>query len=124
MYENGTISIEDLFLIIKSLESKIDSLQKQLSQLSASTPQKEWFTLEELREYLPSHPSESTIRRMVKDKTIPTYRSGKRLLFRREDVDEWLNGSKATPTSNHEKDAICFLSRTHTTCVAPWRQHA
>ncbi len=124
MYENGTLNIEDLYLTIKNLESKIDLLQEQLSQLSASTPQKEWFTLDELRKYLPSHPSESTIRRMVKDETIPTYRSGKRLLFRREDVDKWLSSSKTTLTSSYETDATCFLSQTRTTGAAPWRQHA
>lgn len=124
MYEYGTETIEALFLTIQRLERKIDALQNQIKSLSVNPDhnQVEWLTLEELRMYIPSRPSESTVRRLVRNQTFPVYHSGKRLLFKKSDIDMWLQLSKTTSTTQSITDATDYLAQQKARRPAPWRQ--
>lgn len=48
------------------------------------------MTFEECRTYL--NVSERTLRRYVGAKEIPFYKIGRQIRFRREKIDEWLEG--------------------------------
>ena len=125
MYENGTINYEELILTLQRLESKIDRLQKQLGSIKSaekSGSDEIWLTLKELQGYLPTHPSESTVRRLIASKRIPSYRSGKRVVMKRTDVDNWLASSKGMSVTEPKETTITFKNGTKK--LPPWRRNA
>ena len=50
----------------------------------------ELITVKDLGRYLPSHPKQSTVYSWVNDNTIPHYKSGKTVLFRRQEIEAWV----------------------------------
>ena len=126
MYEYGTINIDALFLIIQRLESKIDYLQNKLDALlpARQTTESEWMTLKELQDYIPTHPSESTIRRLVSSRAIPSFRSGRRVLVKKSDVDDWLMRTKRSATHETDDSTSSFVSEQKVSKLHPWRQKA
>ena len=50
----------------------------------------DWFLMDDLCGYLPERPSKSTIYSWVSKKSIPFYKRGKRLLFLKSEIDNWL----------------------------------
>ncbi|MDE5607955.1 MAG: helix-turn-helix domain-containing protein [Muribaculaceae bacterium] len=126
MYEYGTINIDALFLIIQRLESKIDYLQNKLDALlpARQTTESEWMTLKELQDYIPTHPSESTIRRLVSSRAIPSFRSGRRVLVKKSDVDDWLMRTKRSATHETDDSTSSVVSEQKVSKLHPWRQKA
>lgn len=49
----------------------------------------EVFNIKELANYL--HCSESTIRKLVRNKVIPSFRIANRIFFRKNFIDMWIN---------------------------------
>ncbi len=49
----------------------------------------EVFNIKELANYL--HCSESTIRKLVRNKVIPSFRIANRIFFRKNFIDTWVN---------------------------------
>lgn len=61
----------------------------------------EVFNIKELAEYL--HCSESTIRKLVRNKVIPSFRIANRIFFRKIFVDMW-NNNQSTNNCEVMKD--------------------
>lgn len=107
--------------ILRRIENKLDSLQKQIDELTPKVDSDTtWLTLKELSEYIPSHPSESTIRRMVRDKAIPYSKAGKRLVFQKSDIDQWLLSTRSKSVREVEAEAHKTMATIRRN-VAPWR---
>lgn len=49
----------------------------------------EVFNIKELADYL--HCSESTVRKLVRNKVIPSFRIANRIFFRKNFIDMWIN---------------------------------
>lgn len=66
--------------------------------------QKTIFTLDELSDYLGLKPS--YIRKMTSNKEIPHYKpSGKKLYFRREEIDEWVLSARVSTAEEIRSEA-------------------
>ena len=52
------------------------------------------FSVNELSQYL--HISQSTIRKLVREKSIPHYRILSRIFFDKESIDTWINNQEIT----------------------------
>ena len=50
----------------------------------------ELMNVKNLGWYLPSHPAPSTVYSWVNDNTIPYYKQGKTLMFKKSEIDKWL----------------------------------
>lgn len=124
MSENGTTTIEGLLLTIQRLEIKIDNLQKKIDSLQSNKHKSEsqWLTLKELQDYIPSHPSESTVRRLISSYAFPSFRSGKFVIVRKSDVDEWLQHSKQMSAQETDMCSDIFVSNKKSLKQPPWRQ--
>lgn len=97
---------------ISKLESKIEELESKLDKLtSVSDTTTDRMTLEELKQYIHTRPSESTIRRWMKD-GMPYSRLGKRLVFSKEKVDNWMKS---------REDISQFAAQSVARPIAPWR---
>ncbi len=67
-----------------------------------------WFDVKELKEYLPTHPSTSDIYAKTHNRTIPFHKSGKRVIFRKIEIDTWLlsNQSKTLNQITEEAEKV------------------
>jgi excisionase family DNA binding protein len=84
------------------LEALIEnSLRRVLSDLKSDPPKQEdaWMSLEDLRQYHPDKPSKQTIYQWVFYRQIPFHKGGKKLRFRKSEIDAWLNQSISSPSN-------------------------
>ena len=112
---------------LNSLQSEIRQLREILSSLLSKqdpsiTEVQEWLTLEQLKEYIPGHPSTPTLRRWIKQENMPSQRIKRKLVFKKTDIDAWLNSRTGATDVELEKKAEQFLKSSGKSHVAPWRQ--
>lgn len=90
---------------LNELDSKIDGLNN-----SPQTPLSEiWMNLKELREYLPSHPAEQTVYGWTSCHQIPFHKKGKRIMFLKSEIDDWLHDGKMKSQKELEQEAENFI---------------
>lgn len=114
--EETKISFENLPDMVFSLISKIDSLESKLQQTVFCNNKKEqntkqWFNIEELRDYLPEHPSKATIYSWVSKRLIPHHKGSKSLRFSQSEIDKWLESGKRKSDLEIAEEAIKYLSK-------------
>jgi len=72
----------------------IDSLQEGMKDLrvhfSNRSAEEVWFNVDQLREYLPTHPARQTIYQWVNQRYIPVHKKSKTLMFQKSEIDKWL----------------------------------
>jgi predicted DNA-binding transcriptional regulator AlpA len=93
---------------INILFDQIGEIKALLSIKPQDTP-KEWMNVEELIEYLPSHPARQTVYAMVSRKDIPCTRINGRLIFIREEIDEWLKNKKKLSKEEINQQVAKFI---------------
>ncbi|HVN57777.1 MAG TPA: helix-turn-helix domain-containing protein [Bacteroidales bacterium] len=87
------ITFDNLPDAVQELHKKIDRLLNQTQAAKQSDPDK-LLTLEELIEFLPEKPAKQTIYGWVNGRLIPYEKHGKRLYFRKSEVDMWLSNGR------------------------------
>lgn len=89
-------------------QQQLDRIEALLKKQNALT--KEVLTLEEAAEYLQL--SKSCLYKMTSNKEISHYvPGGKKIYFRRTELDNWVFNSKVTPSSEFDKDIENYLGR-------------
>lgn len=63
---------------------------------AAKTPEPEYLTIDQLRDYLPQNPAKQTVYQWIHFKTIPYHKRGKSVLFRRSEIDLWISQTRRT----------------------------
>lgn len=72
-----------------------NSLKKVLSvQAKQTTETDRWFDLDGFRDYHQGHPSRATVYGWVSAGIVPCHKSGKRLLFLKSEIDQWLKSGR------------------------------
>jgi excisionase family DNA binding protein len=94
----------------------MEFIQKELEQIKKfieeqSILRKEVLTLDEASLYLGQ--SKSSIYKLTSKREIPFYSpGGKKIYFKREEIDAWIYQSKMMPTTEVESEINNYLSRT------------
>lgn len=73
--------------LLESIDTKIEKLTVS-SRSNDDVP--ELMSVKDLSKYLPSHLSASTIYGWCCENSIPYYKQGKRSVFKRSEIDQWL----------------------------------
>lgn len=73
--------------LLESIDSKLDKVNVVPIPTDDTT---ELMNVKDLGRYLPSHPAPSTVYSWVNDNTIPYYKQGKTLMFKKSEIDKWL----------------------------------
>jgi predicted DNA-binding transcriptional regulator AlpA len=97
------ISIDQLNAL---LDEKVEKIISAISQKNNAPHTDQWFDLNGLIQYLPSHPKPQTIYEWVHKGIIPYYKSPdtKMLSFLKSEIDDWIKtGRKKTQS---EKSAL------------------
>ena len=89
---------------LNELDSKIDGLNNP----SSNVPTEQWMNLKELCEYIPSHPAEQTVYGWTSCHQIPFHKRGKRIMFLKSEIDEWLHAGKIKSEKDLENEASQF----------------
>ena len=98
-----------LSLVINQLK-EIDSKISLLSSQFQSNKENEWLTVTELCAYIPTHPVEHTIYCWTSSREIPYHKRGKRIMFLKSEIDEWLKGVKGKSKQEIQKEAEEYVS--------------
>ena len=86
------------------LNSAIDeAVNKALA--AVKTPEPEYMTIDQLRDYLPQTPAKQTVYQWVHFKQIPYHKRGKTVLFKRSEIDLWLSETRRTTLAKAERRA-------------------
>ncbi len=92
------------------IQNEIKEIKKLL--LEQQLQQKEILTLEEASKYL--QVSKSCLYKMTSKKEIPFYiPGGKKIYFRKSELDEWVFNSKVSSSNEFENEIDSYLSRTN-----------
>ncbi len=106
------VRFEDLPRIVLNLAMRIEELcgkiNKVLPQVEISS--EKWFSVDELREYLPQHPVRQTIYGWTCNAIIPFHKKGKSLRFKKSEIDKWLNEGYCSDIREIEKEAEEFIN--------------
>jgi len=82
------LKFEDLPQAVQAIDHRLDRIEEMLK----NQPAKEsdlMLTVEDVAEYL--HLSVPSIHRLVSNRQIPNMRRGKRLFFKKSEVNNWLS---------------------------------
>ena len=90
---------------LNELTNKVDLLKNN----AASKPSDEWMNLKELCAYLPNHPAEQTVYGWTSTHQIPYHKRGKRIMFLKSEIDDWLNGGKVKSQEELAQEAASYI---------------
>lgn len=76
-------------------------------ELVENNQKAEVLSADQAAEFL--HIAKQTLYSMTSRRKIPFYKNGKKILFRRGDLEEWLNSGKHEQISKIEKDARNYV---------------
>ena len=97
-----------LMNMVESLEMKVDALRDDPLK---TQKEQEWMDIDELCQYLPTHPAKQTVYTWVNEKIIPYYKSSKKLLFLRSEIDDWLRQGRRKNNEELKREAEAFIIR-------------
>jgi excisionase family DNA binding protein len=91
---------------------KLDRIEKAIAKLNTSVPIVEVnhpMDIKELSAYLKN--SRSAIYKMTSSNDIPHYKSGKRLYFKKSEIDEWVFSNRIKTNDDIEKEAMEYIRK-------------
>lgn len=89
-----------------------NTIRKVLSVHTEPQPDQDaWFNLDELIEYLPAKPAKATIYGKVHARLIPFRKQGKSLVFKKSEIDAWLNQGRIKTVAETAEEASHYLRR-------------
>ena len=91
---------------------RLDRIEKAIEKLNTTGPVAAANTpmdIKDLAEYLKM--SVSAIYKLTSSSEIPHYKSGKRLYFKKEDINEWIFSRRIKTNDDIEKEAMEYIRR-------------
>ena len=85
---NTTINFDSLPGLVAEMNKKIDLLIAD--RVSQVKDEDYMMSMEDLRDYLPENPARQTVYGWINDRKIPYDKYGRRLYFRKSDIDKWI----------------------------------
>lgn len=105
------ITFESLPKAVTQLYDKLTNIERLLLEKSNEhrTDPDRWFDLQELCNYLPDKPTKPTVYGWVSAGKIPFHKGGKRLRFRKSEIDGWLMMGGKKTKAEIEQEAHTYL---------------
>ena len=95
--------------LLASIDQKLDKVNVAPIPTD-DTP--ELMNVKELGRYLPSHPAPATIYGWIREHSIPHYKQGKTLMFKKSEIDKWLLRTRVKDDAQLQEEAEEWC-RTH-----------
>ena len=95
-------------LVNEAVQSALEQHQETaVTELNESNQKAEVLNADQAAEFL--HIAKQTLYSMTSRRKIPFYKNGKKILFRKGELQEWLNSVKHEQISKIEKDARSYV---------------
>ena len=95
-------------LVNEAVQSALEQHQETaVTELNESNQKAEVLNADQAAEFL--HIAKQTLYSMTSRRKIPFYKNGKKILFRKGELKEWLNSGKHDQISKIEKDARSYV---------------
>lgn len=108
---NNQISFNDIPQAMVYLINKVENLESLLNTKGQATTEADrWFNLQELQEYHPDHPAAPTVYAWVSQRLIPNHKHGKKLMFLKSEIDEWLKTGRRKTHAELKAEAESFVA--------------
>ncbi len=110
------ITFNDMPQALAYLIEKVERLETKLSDLVSQPSSKadQWMTIRELCDYHPDHPARATVYGWVQQNIIPHYKTGKKLSFKKSEIDAWLNKGRQLTDEELQEEAINYINNRRT----------
>ena len=111
-----TLSFNDVPQALSLLLEKVTRLESLLETKTQATKAKqdEMMDLKGLQDFHPEHPAAATIYKWVRIGQIPYYKTGKKLIFKRSEIEAWINDGRQMTDAEIEAEAIDYINRRRT----------
>ncbi len=98
--------------IVAMLVDEVKDLKEliQLNNASKEPDPEEMMDIRRLREFHPEHPARSTIYGWVRNGLIPYYKTGKKLIFKRSEIEAWINDGRQMSDAEIEAHSIDYVN--------------
>lgn len=109
-------TFNDIPGMLDMLMEKVNRLEYLLEQKYNVTPAEPKdnpsyrFCMKELQEYLPDHPAAPTVYGWVRNNLIPYYKVGKKLFFKKGEIDAWLDAGRNKTDEELASEAIDYIN--------------
>lgn len=113
-FNTNELSFNDIPKALAYLVDKVvrlESLLEKQHQATAPEPTCKWMDIKELQAFLPDHPAASTVYGWIRNGLIPYYKKGKKLSFKRSEIEEWMNSGRQQTDAELEAAAQDYINR-------------
>ncbi len=95
-------------LVNEAVQSALEQQQETaITDLNESNQKAEVLNAEQAAEFL--HIAKQTLYSMTSRRKIPFYKNGKKILFRRGELEAWLNAGKHEQQKNIQREAFRYV---------------
>ena len=105
---------DDLPNVVATLVEEVKSLRHVIDErLSKPQPEQKsvWMDVKELQKFLPDHPAAPTVYGWIRNGLIPYYKKGKKLSFKRSEIEEWMNSGRQQTEAEIAAAAEDYVNR-------------
>lgn len=113
-FNTNELSFNDMPKALAYLVDKVDRLESLLEkqqQAPAPEPTSKWMDVKELKAFLPDHPAAPTVYGWIRNGLIPYYKKGKKLSFKRSEIEEWMNSGRQDTDAEMAAAAEDYVNR-------------
>ncbi|MDR2511712.1 MAG: helix-turn-helix domain-containing protein [Bacteroidales bacterium] len=105
------LSFNDVPKAVAHLIRKVEKIETLLStEQSAQSEGDQWFNLDDLCKYHPDHPAKPTVYAWIGQRSIPYHKKGKKLMFRKSEIDSWLKEGRRKTAAEIQTEAEQFVT--------------
>ena len=97
--------------LIEKVEKLENLLETQKSETTVPDNPNQRMNLKELQAYLPDHPAAPTVYGWVRNNLIPFYKKGKKLSFKKSEIDAWLDAGRNKTDEEIAEEANEYINR-------------
>lgn len=111
--EENNLKFEDLPEAVQWIKNKLVEIDLKIEHAQGRESKKEeppqWFSIQELCDYLPEHPAIQTVYTWTSANRIPYYKEGKRIRLLKSEIDDWILKSKLRTREELKDEAHRFV---------------
>jgi excisionase family DNA binding protein len=100
------ISFNDVPKAVAHLIDKVEKIETLLTEKQPQAQESDqWLNLNDLCKYHPDHPAKPTVYAWIGQRSIPYHKKGKKLMFLKSEIDNWLKEGRRKTAAEIQAEA-------------------
>ena len=105
------LSFNDVPQALAHLINKVVKIETLLIEKQPQTEEADkWLNLNDLCNYHPDHPAKPTVYTWIGQRSIPYHKKGKKLMFLKSEIDNWLKEGRRKTNAEIQAEAEQFVA--------------